>query len=151
MSLDVVIWRKFHCEILAWYRQTSFILGQMIVWTTFGAKIWRWISKWNFNFFTWNESWRCKLMKFSSWDFSVKLSDIIYLKSNDCLNHVWCKNLTIILLMTNVIWWFQAKISPWKFCQITTSRLISREKIKISFWNSLSVFRTKRGSNNHLT
>ena len=47
-------------------RQTSSILSQMIVWTMFGAKIWRWISKWNFNFFTWNESWRCNLTKFSA-------------------------------------------------------------------------------------
>ena len=29
------------CEILAWNSQTSFILSQMIVWTTFGAKIWQ--------------------------------------------------------------------------------------------------------------
>ena len=38
MSHDVVIWENFHGEILAWNRQTSFILSQMIVWTTFGAK-----------------------------------------------------------------------------------------------------------------
>ena len=95
MSHDVVIWRNFHGEFLAWNRQTSFILSQMIVWITFGAKIWLWISKWNFNFFTWNESWRCNLTKFSRWDFGVKSSDIIYLKSNHCLNHVWCENLTM--------------------------------------------------------
>ena len=95
MSHDVVIRRNFHGEILAWNRQTSFILSKMIVWTTFGAKIWWWISKWNFNFFTWNESWCCHLTKFSLRDFGVKSSDIIYLKSNDCLNHIWCKNLTI--------------------------------------------------------
>ena len=93
MSLDVVIWQNFHGEILAWNRQTSFILSQMIVWATFGAKIWLRISKWNFNFFTWNESWRYNLTKFSLWDFGMKLSDIIYLKSNDCLNHIWCENL----------------------------------------------------------
>ena len=93
MSLEVVIWQNFHCEILAWSLQTSFILSQMIVWYTFGAKIWQWISKWNFNFFTWNESWRCNLTKKLLWDFGVKLSDIIYVKSNDCLNHFWCENL----------------------------------------------------------
>ena len=36
----------------------------------------------------WNEAWRCNLTKILWWDFGVKLSNIIYLKSNDCLNHV---------------------------------------------------------------
>ena len=38
---------------------------------------------------------------------------------------------TIIWLKINDVWRFHAKISPWKFCQITTSKPISREKIKI--------------------
>ena len=46
---------------------------------------------------------------------------------------------------------FIAKISQFKFHQITTSSLISFKNIKNSFCKLLSDFRTKRGSNNHLT
>ena len=43
---------------------------------------------------------------------------------------------TIIWLKINNVWQFYGKISPWKFCQISTSH----EKIKISFWNLSSDF-----------
>ena len=108
MILDVIIWQNFQSEILASNRHTSFILIQMIVLTMFGAKTWGWISKWNFNYFTWNEIDIIIWQNFHSeiltsnhqtiwWNFQCEILawNIVYLYSNDCLNHIWWKNLTM--------------------------------------------------------
>ena len=108
MILYIIIWQNFQSEILASNRHTSFILIQMIVLTMFGAKTWGWTSKWNFNYFTWNEIDIIIWQNFHSeiltsnhqtiwWNFQCEILawNIVYLYSNDCLNHIWWKNLTM--------------------------------------------------------